>query len=408
MLAHTKGCAHGLIVIIRPFDKNLFYAGFGTHRPDITTGTTSMFRALSRIFARRATVLPLVGILAVAATACQGVGLTEARQAVDNQRAINDFEDRELIPIRDELDTLQEDEIVPRERELEDLWDQVRDFENGGFKDSIGDFQDPWSPGGAAYALQQEFQARYAEIERQGRELDIEARRVQIETQWSDTTTGIDPAVAVLEDERFALQRQLDRLHQFGRRPIEDLYLQMNEINASNGWSQTDVYRADELNREIADIQNQIDSTLATGAQFDGSNQQELFAIENELNFVRSEGSFPIHELNNRIVELEQQLTVAVNITVASDDFNADGTVKSDAFAEIQRLEAELALATEVLRHELDRLSADLEANSDAAQAEINALLALSETTVDPAVVDALQAEINSLVQQIADQMATT
>ncbi len=363
-----------------------------------------MFSSLSQIFARRATVLPLVGVLAVAATACQGVGLTEARQAVDNQRAINEIEERELLPIQDELDALYEDEIIPRERELEDLWDQVQDFENGGFKNSFGDFQDPWSPGGEAYALQQEFDAKYAEIDRQYRELDVEARRIQIDMQWTDTAAGIDPAIAALEDERFALQRQLDRLHQFGRRPIEDLYQQMNELNASNGWSQSDIYSAEELNRQIADLQNQIAHAHATGAQSDGSNRDELSKIENELNLVRSEGSFPIQERYNRIAELEQQLAGAVNVTAAGGDFNADGTVKSDDSTEIRLLEEQMFSATEFLRQELERLNADLDTNSDTAQAEINALLEQVEiTTVDPIDTVALQAEIDELQQQIIE-----
>lgn len=364
-----------------------------------------MLHITKRIFARRAMTLPVIGILAIAATACQGVGLTEARQAVDNQRAINEIEERELLPIERELESLYENQILPRERELEDLWNQVQDLENGQFKNDFNGFQDPWAPGGAASLLQQEFNEKYAEIDRLYRELDSESRKIQIEQQFSDNSFGIDPAVAAVEDERFALQRELDRLHQFGRRPIEDLYLQMNELNASNGWSQTDVYAAEDLNRQIADIQNEIAHAQSTGGFFNDQNQQELFDLDNELNFLRTEGFFPVQELYNRIAELEQQVVFPTGATV-----DAAGVVvvtsDADIAAEIERLKAEMNDAVAPLWLQIEELSAAIEATEESAQAQIDVLIADAVTTVEPVDTSAMQAEIDSLNQQITDQQS--
>lgn len=366
-----------------------------------------MLHTIKRTFARRAMTLPVIGILAIAATACQGVGLSEARQAVDNQRAINDLEEREVLPIERELETLYETEILPRERELEDLWNQVQDLENGQFKDAYNEFKDPWAPGGAASLLQQEFNEKYAEIDRLYRELEVESRRIQIEQQFGDNSYGgIDPAIAVLEDQRFSLQRDLDRMHQFGRRPIEDLYLKMNELNASNGWSQTDIYAADDLNRQIADIQNEIARAQSAGSQFNDQNQQELFAIENELKSLRTFGFEPVFELRNRISELEFQLANSGDTTTATGFVNADGTENNDIQAEIDRLTAEMNDALASLLGDLEGFEAALQTTKDDAQAQVDALLADAVTVVDPIDTSALVAEIDALNQQIADQQA--
>ncbi len=374
-----------------------------------------MLQTLKRTFARRSATLPIIGILAIAATACQGVGLTEARQAVDNQRAVNELEDREVRPIEREIETLYETQILPLERELEDLWNEIRDLENGELlKDEYNNHQDPWAPGGEAYVLQQEFNAKYTEIDRLYRELDVESRKIQIEQQFDNGHFGIDPAVQALEDERFALQRELDRLHQFGRRPIEDIYLQMNDLNASNGWSQSDIYEADDLNRQIADLQNQIDIAYSNGFHFNDHDQQELISIEQELNYLYGDALLPIQDLYNRIAELEASI----------GSFNADGTVTGgfdaagnsigstvtdpEIAAKIAELRADMAAAADSLQAELADLEAQYAAISNDAQAQINDLLAngVVETTVEPVDTSALEADIALLQQEIASQEA--
>ncbi len=346
--------------------------------------------------------MPVIGILAIAATACQGVGLTEARQAVDNQRAINDLEEREVRPIEREIENLYENEILPLERELEDLWNEINGYEHGEFHDAYNSMQDPWAPGGPAHELQQEFNDKYAEIDRLYRELEAESRRIQIEQQFTDHSFGIDPAVAALEDERFALQRRLDRLHQFGRRPIEDIYMQMNELNASNGWAQGDIYAADDLNRQIADIQNQLANAYSHGSQFNDQNQHELMMLDDELNYLRNEGYWPIQELYNRIGQLEHE------IAVFSDGSVTGTTTDSDVQAQIDQLEAEMHAATEGLRAELEALHEQYDAAVNDAQAQIDALMADGSTTVEPVDTSAMQAEVDALVAQIADRQAAT
>ena len=362
-----------------------------------------MLNSLNRIFARRATVLPIIAILAIAATACEGVGLTEARQAVDNQRTISDLEDSELRPIELEFESLYEDEVLPRERELEDLWDQVRGIEDGGVNNALNNFDDPWAPGGAAHLIQQEFQERYNEIDRQYRELDVESRRLQLETQWGDNNNGIDPAITAIEDERFALQRELDRLHTFGRRPIEDIYQQMNELNASIGWSDGDIFQAEELNRQIADIQNQLAQVQSSDDQITAQHQQELQSIENELNILRTQGYFRIQDIYNRIAELEQQLQSSVIAPVVT-------TTNPDALHELELLENEMAAAIALLQQELDGLHVSLDTIRNNAQVQIDELTAQSSTATDGTVTvdsSALQGEIDALQQQIADHHGT-
>lgn len=390
-----------MILRFRPFGVNWTWQSLAVEAGPPGIETKIMWNALSRLLFCRNIALPLIGLLAIGATACEGLGVPQARQAVENEREIRDLEDRELRPLEEDLDALYESEILPRERELEDLWDQVREREDGEIWDAYEMFEDPWAPGGEAHALQQEFDARFAEITRRFRELDAESNRIHIEQQWSDSYQGIDPAVAALEDERFQLQRQLDRLHHFGRRPIEDIYQQMNELNAMNGWAEGDIYAAEEINRQIANIQNQLSHLYNSEAHVSGQLQTDLESIDDELDHLRSFGFEPVNDLYSRIAELEHELA---NAGEALSGTAAD----SDTLAELQQLEDELSQLISPLQGEIDALSDSIQVIISEAQVQVDDLNSQQPASADTAGTDALQAEIDGLLQQITDLQATT
>jgi hypothetical protein len=74
------------------------------------------------------------------------------------------------------------------------------------------------------------------------------------------TANTVDPEYQALEDERNAKQRELDRLYRFGNRLIDDIWDQINELNASQGFASTDSQiESERINIELRRLWDLLD-----------------------------------------------------------------------------------------------------------------------------------------------------
>ena len=368
---------------------------------------------------RRWPALLIVALLALGATACEGLVTGAAQDALQNGREIRDLEDQELLPVERELEDLYADEILPRERELEDLWDEARQIEQNAFGSVWDDFQDPWSPGGAAYALQQEFEGRFRKINQDYRLIELENREMQLEAQGMFGPASINEAVLAKQDRRYEIQRELDRLQRFGYQPIEDVYNEINRVGMSGGRFDNEVAaRAEELNRQIQNLYEKAANSQQGSDSYAREREDALNALQHELSSLHENGRFPIEQIYDEITRLQSTVRAEV----------VETAVDESLFDQIQALElerdglwAQMDAETAGLYAQLEELLAHQTGSDGSIEADIDHVLAqiadleaqISEllstvTLVETSVVDtsALEQQLADLLQQVADAEA--
>ncbi len=254
------------------------------------------------------------------ASACEILATDGARDAIANGREIRQFEDETLLPIEAELNDLWANEIEPRERELEDLRRELQVLEEDLLQPLWDAQNDMWAPGGAASVVQAEFDERYRELDIAGRQIEVEQRDLDARWQALWGANGVDPEFQELEDARFEKQRELDRLYRFGNRPVNELWDQINELNAQQNWGNTDSQiESERINielRRLYDLQTKLQNSS-------GELVNELYNkannIQNQLNDLYNTGWDPINELNAEADRLEREQ----NSTGTSGDADA-------------------------------------------------------------------------------------
>jgi hypothetical protein len=193
-------------------------------------------------------------------SACEILATEGARGAIAGGRELGEFEDETLRPIENEINDLWVNDIEPREREMQDLNEELRRLEEELLGSLWAAQNDPWAPGGDASVLQAEFDAKNREYELLQRAIEIEQRTLDAEMQALWTANTVDPEYQALEDERNAKQRELDRLYRFGNRLIDDIWDQINELNASQGFASTDSQiESERINIELRRLWDLLD-----------------------------------------------------------------------------------------------------------------------------------------------------
>jgi len=238
-------------------------------------------------------------------SACDVLATEGARDAIAGSREIREFEDQTLRPIENEMNDLWVNEIEPREREVEDLRHELQRLQEELLTPLWDSQNDPWAPGGEAALAQEVFDELNREHELMQRAIDLEQRELDANWQilWSGNT--VDPAYQELEDLRFEKQRELDRLYRFGNRPIDDIWDQINELNSSQGFANTDSQIESELiNAELRRLWD-LQSELQNGAN---SATDDLYkraeAAQNDLNDLHSFGWREIEDIYAEIENL--------------------------------------------------------------------------------------------------------
>ena len=236
-----------------------------------------------------------LGAFVLAGTACEAIATQGARDAVETSREVRELEDTEIRPLEDELRALIEDEIEPLQDELEDLYFQEREIQDTVIRPLWDSQVDPWGPGGELFVIQQEFEAKFQDIERQYREIELEERQLQTHFNGGAVDPYQSPEMQLLEDKRYELQRQLDKIYRRGWDPVNEIYDEINFLSQSFNWSDPGTNdRVNELNDKINHL---YDEASRVQQSIDGDANDlwsELDQVSNELNNLATATTRPI------------------------------------------------------------------------------------------------------------------
>ncbi len=335
---------------------------------------------------------------------CEVLATEGARDAIAGQREVRAIEDRELGPLEQEMNDLFVTEIQPREVQIEDLRYKKQVYEDELLRPLWDAQGDAWAPGGEASEAQMAFQARYHELDLLQRSIEIEQR--ELDSKWQDlwgVGATADPEFQALEDLRYEKQRELDHAYRFGNRPIEDIWNEINELNSTQNWGNTDSQiQSEEINQELNRLYDRYNELLNAGSGEAALLEEKARAIQEELDTLYNRGWDPIYKIWGEIDRLEGERArlsaTAVNdesiraLIADLENLKAGYVVSRDA--EIASLLAAQAAAEEELVEtetttfssgsndaripELEQLIEDLEGQSAALlvskQAEIDSL----------------------------------
>ncbi|MCH7734562.1 MAG: hypothetical protein IH961_05035 [Chloroflexi bacterium] len=313
----------------------------------------------------------LLGLFVLAGTACEALATESARSAVAAGREVRQLEDTEVRPLENQLRALYEDEIEPRQAEIEDLYFQEREIEDTVIRPLWDSQVDPWGPGGEASVAQQEFDARYQEIEQLYRALDLEDRELQLKYQHGSFDPWQSPEAQAKEDERYELQHELDQLYRRGWEPIEAIYDQINGL-------QNDVNHGDSNTQsQIDEINDQIDHLYEQANQVQFDVDDDASALYNELDNVNNDLNYLYNWVRTQIDDLWRQIENEEHNLYKS----GSGSYAGESY--LEELESQLRF----LEEERDRIISGLYAAQDAVYAEMNDVVSEIDATI--AVVEA-------------------
>ncbi|MCH8221911.1 MAG: hypothetical protein IH868_00735 [Chloroflexi bacterium] len=313
----------------------------------------------------------LLGLFVLAGTACEALATESARSAVAAGREVRQLEDTEVRPLENQLRALYEDEIEPRQAEIEDLYFQEREIEDTVIRPLWDSQVDPWGPGGEASVAQQEFDARYQEIEQLYRALDLEDRELQLKYQHGSFDPWQSPEAQAKEDERYELQHELDQLYRRGWEPIEAIYDQINRL-------QNDVNHGDSNTQsQIDEINDQIDYLYEQANQVQFDVDDDASALYNELDNVNNDLNYLYNGVRAQIDDLWRQIENEEHNLYKS----GSGSYAGESYLE------ELQSRIRFLEEERDRIISGLYAAQDAVYAEMNDVVSEIDATI--AVVEA-------------------
>ena len=243
-------------------------------------------------------------------SACDILATEGAREAIANGREIREFEDENIRPLEDKINTLWADEIQQRESELEDLRREQQLLQEDVIAPLWEAQNDMWASGGSASIAQALFSD-------QMREIDLLERATQVaqnehDARWQVIWDGnnSDPEYVALDELRQEKQREIDRLYRFGNRPIEDIWDQINEINSNQGSSNTDSQiEAELLNIKLRDLYD-FQTTLQNGGS-DEANElyNKASGMLDQLNNLYYFGKNPMNAIYAEIEQLEAKLS---------------------------------------------------------------------------------------------------
>jgi chromosome segregation ATPase len=228
---------------------------------------------------------------------------------------------------------------------------------------------------------------------------------------WSDGGT-VDPEYQALEDVRFDTQRELDRAHRFGSRPIEDIWDQIYELNSSQGWSNTDSQiESEKINIELRrlydlaeEIQNGVSSESNRLGDLAAAAQDELYNLQNF-------GLDAITQLQNEIARLEAESSasaisansIAEKISQLKSNRSSYEVNRDSKFATLREtlstLEAEAAVTTTTTT-----TGATISADSADRIAELERLILNLQAEAED-IVAAKNSEIIELNAQITEKL---
>jgi hypothetical protein len=356
-------------------------------------------------------------------SACDILATEGARDAIAGGREIREFEDENLRPIEDEMNDLWVNEIEPREREIEDLRHEMQTAQD----DLLGplwDIQnDVWAPGGEASVAQAEFEERYRALEVAQKEIELEQRDLDSRWQVLWAAPGVDPEYQELEDLRFEKQRELDRMYRFGNRPIDELWDEINELNAAHGWANTDSQiESERINAQLRDLYDLQQEVQNSGSDEANALWDKANGVQNQLNDLYNFGWDPINNIYFEIEQLENEQNSSDATTSSSGSLtieiidlqNLSASYGAIRDAEIAVLNAQLEALQVVVVTDADGNPVETDAagnvidttDSDARIVELEGLIAGLEADAE-VLVAAKNAEKDDLVDQIVAKKAS-
>ena len=322
---------------------------------------------------------------------CEVLATEGARDAIAGQREVRAIEDRELGPLEQEMNDLFVTEIQPREVQIEDLRYKKQVYEDELLRPLWDAQGDAWAPGGEASEAQMAFQARYHELDLLQRSIEIEQR--ELDSKWQDlwgVGATADPEFQALEDLRYEKQRELDHAYRFGNRHIEDIWNEINELNSTQNWGNTDSQiQSEEINQEVNRLYDQYNELLNAGSGEAALLEEKERAIQEELDTLYNRGWDPIYKIWGEIDRLEGE-RARLSATAGNDE-----SIRA-LIADLENLKAGYVVSR-------DAEVASLLAAQAAAEDE---LVETETTTFSSGSNDARIAELELLIQDLEGQSA--
>jgi len=355
-----------------------------------------------KVFATMAMVLVMALL-----SACDVLATEGARDAIANGREIREFEDANLRPLEREMEDLWVNEIEPRERQLEELYREQQTLQEDLLQPLWDAQNDPWAPGGAAAILQEEFEEKNRQIDVLYRQIELEQRELDQNWQTLWSAGSVDPLFQELEDLRYEKQRELDRLYRFGNRPIDDIWDQINELNNSQGFANTDSQiEAEQINvelRRLWDLQNEIQNGAndEVNALYEKANN-----AQNELNDLHNFGWNPINDIYAEIdrLQFEQSSTGfdAAGVPISTDSISAQiAELQSTINSHIASRDSKVAIwEAQLAALNTDSTESTVTTSTSDRIVELQGLIADLESDID-ALIASINADIDSLSDQI-------
>ncbi|NQU96252.1 MAG: hypothetical protein HQ548_01230, partial [Chloroflexi bacterium] len=170
--------------------------------------------------------LAAAALVLIMGAGCEFITPAEAREAIEAGREMRQFEDETIRPLEDELESLRMTEMEPRYRETEELHNEIRMIEEDVLEPLHRSF-DGYNP--EMDALQREAEAAYQVIQEAERDLEIERRGLEAQSRADQAALQDerDTVVSAAEEERNAIQRELNDLHRYGWDQIEEMSQQI-------------------------------------------------------------------------------------------------------------------------------------------------------------------------------------
>ena len=164
---------------------------------------------------------------------CDLVSVTDAREALESAREVQQIQAEHIRPLLATLDQLEEEEIYPREQELHALERQIRSIHREQVEPLEEQLHELYPDHDVFSAVQEEFEARVRELEEKQRRLEIEGRELTRGFQEEEhrLRTGLETTIRAKEELMEQVRRQLDELYRNGWTPVDDLYRERDRIH---------------------------------------------------------------------------------------------------------------------------------------------------------------------------------
>lgn len=241
-----------------------------------TTAVPRRMKTLSLGFA--------LGSLMLLALGCEFANAEEARGALQDVREVREIQDVEITPRLDALEALRQDEILPREQQIQRLSREVQAI----YRDQIL----PLQSGTGSVTDVKPLSDVMMEMDNKTRDLRERSEQLDKETQLLFDQLANDDSNVRFEQEQIFREKQ---------DAIRILYQQIDDTY------KTDDRHLNALYNEQQDIENKM-NRMPTGSMSPDMLREKLDAINNEIFHLEGQVRSEVNEIENMVEDLELEI----------------------------------------------------------------------------------------------------